>query len=258
MSAQATSGGRVVVALVRMETEAELGALLRLARGLAAEVEVAWLEDRRLEQAAALPFTRAVTRYGRLVSFEVEEVRRGLRLFAARLERRVRELAAGTVGCRLVTRTATATLRLAGPRDVLVLTSADLRAVAEAFGAEVLTRDGPVVVPLSETGPVVAVTAGDPRTLALVRRLADGDAGTVVLATDEEGVRAGLGEAVGRVRLETAAGDVLNRRLADLIQRGVRLAVADPALVPVLMAALDAVAGAGGAGDAASPETRER
>lgn len=249
--------GRLVLVISARADLVRVRRFLRTVAGLRRELLALYLEDRALLAVARLPFVRLVGRFGRAEPVGPEEVRRTLRLHALRVEEEIRRVADGNgLMWRFAAVSEEAELGV-GPQDVLVLTPEDAAVLVEAFGPEVLTRDGPLVLLTGEGGPVALASAGHPQAAEVAERLAAAlHVPLVVLA---------VGEAVGDLRARLGAGaeivplsdvSALKDRLAALIQRGTSCVVADPALAPLAVEA--AGKGPGPARAEPSPEPEDR
>lgn len=230
----------------------------RLAAGLEAELVAALVENPALLWSAALPFTRAVSRFGLANGdFEPRSARRAMELFAAELERLVARSAqrfALRWHClRLELERSARQLR---PGDVVVATPAVLRELLASAGRLVLPPGTSLLVRTGRAGPVVAVSAGEPRTLALLGRLAEeGDRefvlhllGPPAAAEPLRGPIERLAVLPGvRIRRGAELDEVLNAAAADIIQQRAGAVLIDGALVErVAPCLLDAVEGRDG------------
>ncbi len=240
---------RLVAVLGAEPGAAPLERIVGLAEHLRCEIHAAFLEDVALLWSAALPFTRWVAPSGASEpAFEPATVRRAMRLTAEDLRLRLSELARGRrLSCSFAF---LAVGELAGAvreRDFLLLTAARAEVLASLPRPPELPSTLPLVVLGEARGSLLLVYAGDPRVLDLARDLALATCGELLLlalAGDAGTARARLREAAKRlgdlpVREASAATfdrDPLKRPPADLIQRGVGLAVLDGAVAGRLLA----------------------
>jgi hypothetical protein len=266
---------RVVVCVAEAAAESRrlLAEGARLAQRLGSELVAAFVCNPALPWSAALPFTRAVTRFGLADGdFDPASARRALRLIAEEVESLAAELARRSgVACAFLELEFGPGSRGLRPGDVLVAGADELRALLAAIGTLELPPGTALAVRERRPGSVVALSAGDPTTLSLLARLVE-DTGTEAVlhligpaaAGGEplQGLLARL-EAMPGVRIRRASDprEALKAAASDIIEEGAGGVILDGALAATALGhLLDALAGrrAGTAGDTGAGETGEK
>jgi hypothetical protein len=219
----------------------------RLAARLESELVAAFFGNPALLWSAALPFTRAVSRFGLADhDFDVANARRALRLMAAEVRRLAAELArqAG-IACAFLELESGPGLSVLQPGDVLVAEADALRALRAAVGIPALPAGTALVVRGRRPGPLIALSAGEPTTLALVDRLRQESGLEVVVHLIDANVTAPMPGQAGpavppsvRIRRSADLHEALKAATTDIIELGAGGVIVDGALAAMALAPL--------------------
>lgn len=242
---------RVVVCLAEVAPASRrlLEEAARLAARLESELVAAFFGNPALLWSAALPFTRAVSRFGVADrDFDVASARRALRLMAAEVQRLAAELARQVgIACAFVELASEPALHALQPGDILVAEADALRALRAAVGTLELPAGTVLVLRGRQPGPLIALSAGEPSTLALIDRLRQESGLEVIVHLIDRATPAAMqGEgqahaaALPSVRIRRSADlhEALKAATTDIIEQGAGGVILDGALAAMALAPL--------------------